>query len=136
MSLLWKVDILDVPIFWRKPFFCLLWFRKAPKTFIFFALFSLRNLNLHKKVGVRRQLFSLGTGRDNKTNEFSEKIQMVFDPPLLQFFFGKYPKKSIKRSKICNINFWIEKDPPPPVGTFPKIHPKDMNFWGTWIKAL
>ena len=48
VSLLWKEDIWDVPIFWRKHFICLLWFRKAPKTFIFFALFSLRNLNLHK----------------------------------------------------------------------------------------
>ena len=30
-------------------------------------------------------------------------------------------------AKICNINFWIENDPPhpPPFGTFPKIHP----FW-------
>ena len=27
-------------------------------------------------------------------------------------------------AKICNINFWIENDPPP-FGTFPKIHP----FW-------
>ena len=29
-------------------------------------------------------------------------------------------------AKICNINSWIENDPPPPpFGTFPKIHP----FW-------
>ena len=28
-------------------------------------------------------------------------------------------------AKICNINFWIENDPPPPLGTFSKIHP----FW-------
>ena len=28
-------------------------------------------------------------------------------------------------AKICNINFWIENDPPPPFGTFPKIH----QFW-------
>ena len=28
-----------------------------------------------------------------------------------------------KRCKICNIVFWIEHDsPPPPFGTFPKIH--------------
>ena len=25
--------------------------------------------------------------------------------------------------KICNMNFWIENDPSPPFGTFPKIHP-------------
>ena len=28
-------------------------------------------------------------------------------------------------AKICNINFWIGNDPPPPFGTFPKKHP----FW-------
>ena len=28
-------------------------------------------------------------------------------------------------ANICNINFWIENDPPPPFGSFPKIHP----FW-------
>ena len=35
-------------------------------------------------------------------------------------------KKPYLKSKICNINFWIENvPPPPPFGTFPKIHP----FW-------
>ena len=34
-------------------------------------------------------------------------------------------KKPYLRSKICNINFWIGNDSPPPFGTFPKIHP----FW-------
>ena len=35
-------------------------------------------------------------------------------------------KKPYLKSKICNINFWIENDhPPTPFGTFPKIHP----FW-------
>ena len=34
-------------------------------------------------------------------------------------------KKPNLRSKICNINFWIGNYPPPPFGTFPKIHP----FW-------
>ena len=34
-------------------------------------------------------------------------------------------KKPYLKSKICNIIFWIENDPPPPFGSFPKIHP----FW-------
>ena len=39
-------------------------------------------------------------------------------------FFRKMSVKSpIKRPKICNINFWIENDPPPLFGTFLKIHP-------------
>ena len=33
-------------------------------------------------------------------------------------------KALFKVPKICNINFWIENDPPPPpFGTFTKIHP-------------
>ena len=45
-----------------------------------------------------------------------------------------YPKKTLLyhfhaekalRSKICNINFWIGNGPPPPFGSFPKIH----QFW-------
>ena len=31
-------------------------------------------------------------------------------------------KALFKVPKICNINFWIENDPPP-FGTFPKNHP-------------
>ena len=30
-------------------------------------------------------------------------------------------KSPVKRTKICNINFWIENDPPP-FGPLPKIH--------------
>ena len=40
-----------------------------------------------------------------------------FQKIILQFF----PKKPC--SKICNINFWIENDPLPPIVTFPKVQP-------------
>ena len=63
----------------------------------------------------------LGTGQANKTDEFSGKFQM---PPPLIFgksccnFFGKRPKKPYKKVQICNINFWIKKDPPSPLWMF------------------
>ena len=42
-----------------------------------------------------------------------------------KFFLKFMTEVSSIMAKICNINFWIENDPPPPFGTFPKIHP----FW-------
>ena len=41
-----------------------------------------------------------------------------------KFFLKFMTEVSSIMAKICNINFWIENDPPP-FGTFPKIHP----FW-------
>ena len=74
----------------------------------------------------------LGKLSPSKTDEFSEKFQTAFDPPPLIFgklcctFFPKFMTEvSSIMAKICNINFWIENDPPPLFGTFPKIHP----FW-------
>ena len=44
--------------------------------------------------------------------------------PEFTFLYQVHAQKALfKVPKICNINFWIEKDPPPPFGTFPKIHP-------------
>ena len=64
---------------------------------------------------------SLGTGQATKTDHFSEKFQTAFDPPPL--IYGKLSEKNpIKRSKICNINFWIENYPsPPPLALFRKF---------------
>ena len=66
---------------------------------------------------------------DTKTDEFYEKFQTAFDLPsfseIRNYFFGKvYLISSVWRSKICNVNFWIQNDPSH-LGTFPKIHP----FW-------
>ena len=35
---------------------------------------------------------------------------MAFDPPPLIFFV--WSNSPVQRSKFCNINFWIENDPP------------------------
>ena len=48
---------------------------------------------------------ALGTGQATKTDEFSENYVAIF---------LKTSEKSIKRSKICNMIFWIENYPPPP----------------------
>ena len=64
---------------------------------------------------------------NSKTDEFLEKFQTAFDPPPLIFgksYFNFFPKFMTEVSsimaKICNLNFWIENDPPPPLW---KIHP-------------
>ena len=53
---------------------------------------------------------------------------MPFDPPIflenhVANFSQWLQKKPVWRSKISNINFWIENESPPlpPLGTFPKI---------------
>ena len=52
-------------------------------------------------------------------------------PPLISgksycVFFPEFmTEEPFIMAKICNINFWIGNDPPPPFGTFPKKHP----FW-------
>ena len=85
------------------------------------------------KRGARpRGTSSLGKDGPTKTDEFLEKFQTAFDPPPLIFgktccaFFPEYmTEEAFIMAKICNINFWIGNDPPPPFGTFPKIH----HFW-------
>ena len=61
---------------------------------------------------------------------FRKSSRWPLTPPLprkimLQFFSPKKcEKKPIKSFKICNINFWIESNPPPPpFGPFLKTHP-------------
>ena len=52
---------------------------------------------------------------------------------MLQFCFGKCPKKTytIWRSKICNINFWIENTPSSPLEVFRKF--KNLSlFYCQW----
>ena len=44
---------------------------------------------------------------------------------MLRFFPEYMTKEAFIMVKICNINFWIGNAPPPPFGTFPKIH----HFW-------
>ena len=69
----------------------------------------------------------LGTGDGTKTGEFSEKFQMAIAPSPS---FSKYHiailfqfQSLVQWSKICNIKFRFENDPPPPpFRTFPKIH--------------
>ena len=45
--------------------------------------------------------------------------------PEITILYQFHAQKALfKVPKICNINFWIENEPPPsPFGTFPKIHP-------------
>ena len=50
-----------------------------------------------------------------------EKHSLNPDISILYQFHDQ--KALFKGPKICNINFWIENDPPPPFDTFPKIHP-------------
>ena len=64
----------------------------------------------------------------SKTDEFSEKFQTAFDPTPITFrksycnFFPKFMTKvSPIMVKICNINFLIENDPPPPSELFRKF---------------
>ena len=55
----------------------------------------------------------------SKTDEFSEKFQTAFDPPLIlgksycNFFPEFMTKVPFIMAKICNIIFLIENDPPP-----------------------
>ena len=75
-------------------------------------------------------LLSKGSRPPPKQMNFRKNSKPPLTPPLI---FGKsyckfFPKFVTELSsimaKICNINFWIENDPPP-FGTFPKIH----LFW-------
>ena len=63
----------------------------------------------------------LGKPVPSKTDEFLEKFQTAVDPPPLIFgksccrFFPKFMTEvPLIMAKICNINFWIGNDPPPP----------------------
>ena len=57
--------------------------------------------------------------------------------PEITLLYKCHAQKALfKIPKICNINFWVENDPPP-FGTFPKIHPiwrshpslRSILFW-------
>ena len=68
----------------------------------------------------------LGMPNNTKTDEFSEKFQTAFDPPppthfqkvILQFFPKFMTEVSSIMAKVCNIIFWIENAPPPPLWNF------------------
>ena len=62
----------------------------------------------------------------------------TLNPEMTLLYQSHAQKALFKASKICNINFWIENDPPP-FGTFPKIHPfctvtrsLHESFFPTW----
>ena len=71
--------------------------------------------------------FLLGTDGATKTHEFSEQFQMAFDPLphfrniTLQFFSFSCSKSPVLRSKIGNINFYIENESPLPLGPIRKF---------------
>ena len=52
-------------------------------------------------------------------DEFSKKFQTAFDPLphfrkiISHIFSSLCSKRPVQRCKICNINLWIEHDPPP-----------------------
>ena len=64
-----------------------------------------------------------------KNDEFSEKFQTAFDPHfrkiMLRFFSGLHDRRTVYNGKNLQHKFLEWKWPPPPFGTFPKIHP----FW-------
>ena len=47
----------------------------------------------------------------------------TLNPEITLLYQFHAQKALFKVPKICNINFWIENDPPPPFGTLPNIHP-------------
>ena len=70
----------------------------------------------------------LGKPLPTKTDEFSEMFQTTVDPPpsfsknhVADFFQNSWPKYPFIMAKICNINFWIGNDPPPPSELFRKF---------------
>ena len=68
----------------------------------------------------------LGKDGVSKTDEFLEKFQTAFDHPphfrkiMLRFFPEYMTEEAFIMAKICNINFWIGNDPPPPFWNFSK----------------
>ena len=51
---------------------------------------------------------------------------LIFGKSCCAFFPEYMTEEAFIMAKICKINFWIgNAPPPPPFGTFPKIHP----FW-------
>ena len=58
----------------------------------------------------------LGTDGPTKTDEFSEKFQttppLIFGKSCCGFFPEFMTEEPLIMAKICNINFWIENDPP------------------------
>ena len=56
----------------------------------------------------------------------SVNINTIVEKNYTLLFYPFYAQKALFIvPKICNINFWIENNHPPPFGIFPKIHP----FW-------
>ena len=49
---------------------------------------------------------------------------LISGKPCCNSFIISCSESPVWRSKICNVNFWIQDDPSP-LGNFPKIHP----FW-------
>ena len=67
----------------------------------------------------------LGKPTPSKMDEFSEKFQTAVDPPpsfsenhVADFFPKVMTEVPFIMAKICNINFWIGKDPPSPFRNF------------------
>ena len=88
-------------------------------------LFGLKILSFHRHKGRMAS---------PKVMNFWKSSKRPLIPPPLIFgksccaFFPEYmTEEAFIMAKICNINFWIGNDPtpPPPFGTFPKIH----RYW-------
>ena len=62
-------------------------------------------------------------------------LKKIYPEPWNYSFTQFHAQKALlKVSKICNIHFWIENDPPP--GTFLKIHPIWRSHPSLKIKSL
>ena len=62
-------------------------------------------------------------GRIVSVNINTNVEKNTLNPEITLLFINFILNALLKVPKICNINFWIGNAPPPPFGTFPKIHP-------------
>ena len=60
--------------------------------------------------------------RKSSKRPLTPRPPLIFGKLCCKFFLKFMTEVSSIMAKICNINFWIENDPPPPFETFLRFH--------------